>query len=43
MWMEVTKEELDEYLNPTEWLPLITKKMYDDCLEIIKKREEYIR
>ena len=43
MWMEVTKEELDEYLKPTQWEPLITQKMYDDCLRRIELRDEKIR
>jgi len=42
MWMEVTKQELDEYLHPTEWSPLITQKMYDDCLRRIEARDRKI-
>ncbi len=42
MWMEVTKEELDEYLHPTKWQPLITKEMYDECLKNIQKRDAII-
>ncbi len=37
--MEVTKSELDEYLKPTKWAPLITQKMYDDCLRRIEARD----
>lgn len=43
MWMEVTKQELDEYLKPTEWEPIITQKMYDECIELINKRDELIQ
>ena len=42
MWMEVTKEELDEYLNPTEWAPLITQSIYDECLKRIEVRDKKI-
>lgn len=42
VWMEVTKQELDEYLHPTEWSPLITQKMYDDCLKRIEARDRKI-
>jgi hypothetical protein len=42
MWMEVTKEELDQYLKPEEWDPLITQEMYNNCLERIKARDKYI-
>ncbi len=40
--MVVTKEELDEYLKPTKWEPLITQKMYDDCLRRIEARDRKI-
>lgn len=40
--MVVTKEELDEYLKPTKWTPLITQKMYDDCLRRIEARDRKI-
>lgn len=43
MWMEVTKQELDEYIHPTEWSPLITQKMYDDCLRRIQIRDNRIQ
>jgi hypothetical protein len=43
MWMEVTKSELDEYLHPTKWEPLITQKMYDDCLKRIEARDRKIK
>lgn len=43
MWMEVTKSELDEYLHPTQWLPLITQAMYDDCLRRIEIRDRKIQ
>lgn len=42
VWMEVTKQELDEYLHPTKWTPLITQKMYDDCLRRIEIRDRKI-
>ena len=40
--MEVTKDELDEYLHPTEWKSLITKEMYDLCLKNIQARDAKI-
>ncbi|MBW7954273.1 hypothetical protein H3C61_00470 [Candidatus Gracilibacteria bacterium] len=40
--MEVTKQELDEYLHPTKGTPLITQKMYDDCLRRIEIRDRKI-
>ena len=40
--MEVKKDELDEYLHPTKWEPLITQKMYDNCLEKIEVRDKKI-
>lgn len=43
MWMEVTKQELDEYLHPTEWVPFITQKMYDECLKRIQVRDRKIQ
>ncbi len=42
VWMEVTKQELDEYLKPTQWAPLITQKMYDECLRRIEARDRKI-
>lgn len=42
MWMEVTKSELDEYLHPTKWPPLITQSMYDNCLKRIEARDRKI-
>lgn len=42
MWMEVTKEEIDEYLKPTEWAPLITQSLYDECLRRIEIRDKKI-
>lgn len=42
MWMEVTKDELDQYLKPVEWEPLITQSMYDDCLKRIELRDKKI-
>jgi hypothetical protein len=42
MWMEVTKEELDEYLKPTEWAALITQSLYDECLRRIEVRDKKI-
>jgi len=43
IWMEVTKAELDEYLHPKKWDPLITQKTYDDCVKIIEKRDKFIQ
>lgn len=43
VWMEVTKQELDEYLHPTEWAPLITQKVYNDCLKRIEARDRKIQ
>lgn len=43
MWMEVTKSELEEYLKPTKWLPLITLTMYQDCLKRIEARDRKIQ
>ncbi|MDR3150271.1 MAG: hypothetical protein LBU14_01230 [Candidatus Peribacteria bacterium] len=40
--MEVTKDELEQYLKPEKGLPLITQSMYDDCLKRIQKRDKYI-
>lgn len=40
--MEVTKSELDEYLKPTKWPPLITQSMYDNCLKRIEARDRKI-
>ncbi|MDD3144739.1 MAG: hypothetical protein PHV23_01365 [Candidatus Gracilibacteria bacterium] len=42
MGMEVTKSELDEYLKPTKGNPLISQKMYDDCLRRIEVRDKKI-
>lgn len=42
MWMEVTKDELDQYLKPAEWKPLITQSMYNDCLKRIEARDRKI-
>ncbi len=42
MWMEVTKEELNEYFKPTEWAPLITQSIYDECLKKIEIRDKRI-
>lgn len=42
MWMEVTKSELDEYLHPTKWPPLITQSVYDNCLKRIEARDRKI-
>jgi len=43
VWFEVTKDELDEYLNPTEWDPLITQETYDRCIKIIEERDKLIK
>jgi hypothetical protein len=42
LWMEVTKDELDQYLKPAEWKPLITQSMYDNCLKRIEARDRKI-
>jgi hypothetical protein len=43
MWMEVTKQELSQYLKPKEWEAFITQKMYDQCIKLIDIRDELIR
>ncbi len=43
MWLEVTKQELDEYLNPTEWKPLITIEIYNLCIKAIEKRDTLLQ
>jgi len=43
MWMEVTKQELSQYLKPKEWEGLITQEMYDQCIKLIDRRNELIR
>ena len=42
MNFEVTKQELDQYLNPKSWESLITKSVYDDCLRRIEARDKKI-
>ncbi len=43
MWMEVTKDELDQYLKPKQWSPLISQNIYDDCLRRIEVRDRKIQ
>lgn len=43
MWAEVTKQEVAEYLKPTQWAPLITQETYDLCIQAIEKRDTLLQ
>lgn len=41
-WIKLTDEELKRYIDLTNWKPLITQKVYDECLRRIEARDKKI-